>query len=128
MSKNKHTKMNATIKAAWIARLNDQAEYQGTGYLNAHGCKCAFGVLCDIYQEAHRTNALWIKTRADVYAFGDEDNLTYPPTFLLDWAGLPSETTSARNHPVTIVMAKNDGLGEPKATFPEIASWIDSNL
>lgn len=102
-------KMDADLKAKWVAALRSDDYEQARGRLRTtSGEYCCLGVLCDITAPAK-----WHKEADGTWHFGDDDSWSSPPTDLLP-------TLKANS-----LIDLNDDDGK---TFPEIADWIEANL
>lgn len=86
--------MNPEIKAAWIQWLHDNADNQGTGYLNIGGKFCCLGGLCELAVQAGVARAkIW---GAEIVSYGAlPDHADFVddvlPSAVANWAGLRGE-------------------------------------
>ena len=119
--------MNKDVKALWLDALRGGEYVQGQGALRQgfadidESFYCCLGVLCDLYAKSVENSPAW--TSGDGYGsrFGGRES--YPPYFVLEWAGLDSEEGA---------YTRNDGgwsslaeLNDRGRTFEEIASIIE---
>jgi hypothetical protein len=121
--------MNKDIKALWIAALRSGEYEQGEGALRqefvdiGESLYCCLGVLCDLYAKSVENSPAWTSGDASEHIRRYGGRESYPPYFVMEWAGLDSEEGA---------YTRNDGgwsslaeLNDRGRTFEEIASIIE---
>lgn len=116
----------AELEAKWIEALTSGQYAQGEGKLHIMAMDdepdkyCCLGVLCDVYDPSG-----WKKIDSTTaYAYVSKMNKEYPPSFIVDEAGLRQTTdreTSEMSNPVTNLTMLNDTY---HLTFAEIAAVV----
>jgi hypothetical protein len=116
-------KMDPVVKAAWLEALRSGRYEQTTGVLRRETKKrsgfCCLGVVCDTREGSQER---WgEKDENGEWAHFGEHHSAYLPKDVEEAINLDP---AARNHLVVM----NDGFGENKHSFLEIADWIEANL
>lgn len=123
--------MNKAIKKLWIDALRSGEYKQGTGRLSTVDeagitRMCCLGVLCDLYIK--RTGkGVWRKDddselRCFIYSYGTSSSL--PPREVVKWAGLDTD----RGMKGINLDSMNDGIGQPRHSYAEIANVIEEKF
>lgn len=118
--------MDQGVKAKWVKALRSRKYKQGQSFLaqeyRGKVYHCCLGVLCDIaVREGVIPSASRIEGNEPLY-FGNE--MKFPPSEVLEWAGLPRKELSTGN-PLLILAGMND---DGNKSFGYIAAYIDTNL
>lgn len=111
----------------WCNALESGHYKQGSGALQAGGCFCCLGVLCDISELGD-----WdVETGYDTeLAYRVDDStkgsgVLYPPEPVLDWIGLTARETAGGSRYSPVVGGRRlADMNDDGASFAEIAAWI----
>ena len=125
--------MNKEIKALWIKALRSGEYLQGEGALRQEfvdideSLYCCLGVLCDLYARSVENSPAWTSGDASEHVRRYGGRESYPPSFVMEWAGLGDEEGS-------YTLSGNGGasslaeLNDRGRTFEEIASVIEQKF
>lgn len=123
------TKLDPAVKADWVSALRSGEYSQGHGALQKGGGFCCLGVLCDLAVKAGVE-----LTIGNACGCGDDDcspgvtynnNESYPPTPVLDWAGMSSMDPIVKYGGETRTLS---ALNDEGRSFEEIANLIEEQL
>jgi hypothetical protein len=103
--------MDADLKAKWVEALRSGEYEQGSLYLRKEGKHCCLGVLCELADIEISEGGVMVA--AQPYKTDD-----YEPIYeIIGGSGVARE-----------LWRRNDGNGERKHSFAEIADYIEANL
>lgn len=118
--------MKKKIKKQWIEALRSGIYKQGYEELRSgdRSSYCCLGVLCDLYDKAHK-RTYW-KLDPEMNVFTMMDNWQFLPHKVVKWAGLEScnPEIPTRDGKTYSLSELNDNLID----FNEIATIIERNL
>ena len=123
--------MNPEIKAKWLAALRSGEYQQGQNWLkNGKGGFCCLGVLCDLYRKEIGKGGWEIYYESRIFTLDDAKAPYYPPTRVIDWAGLGESWEALNKIRITIdgtenSLAEHNDQGK---TFSQIADAIEDQI
>ena len=122
--------MNKDVKALWLDALRGGEYEQGEGALRRgfadidESFYCCLGVLCDLYAKSVENSPAW--TSGDGYGLRYGGRESYPPYFVLEWAGLDDEEGFfVKGYGGMSSLAEMNDHGR---TFEEIANVIEKEF
>lgn len=123
--------MNSEIKAKWLAALRSGEYPQVQEYLqNGKGAFCCLGVLCDLYRKEVGNGGWEIYFAGMTFILDNVSTPYYPPTRVINWAGL-GESWEALNKIRITIDGKENSLAEHNdqgKTFSQIADAIEDQI
>jgi hypothetical protein len=112
--------MNTEIKAKWIAALRNRTYKKGIGRLNANGCFCVLGVLCDLATQEGICKA---EERANgTFITYDLHSRSMPPS-VEEWSELKDTLVAYCGEWKCLTELNDGGVG-----FLELSSLIEEQL